>query len=172
MLMNTLSTLFNWLNDSQLAILISENDYLFPWIESVHVLAITIFFGSLALVDFRLMGLAFLEKTFHRFSEAILPLTWIAFGFALITGALLFISKAITYSHNNFFLAKMCLLICAGINMIIFQKWTGRNMADWGINDRTPLAAKLAGLISLLLWISIIICGRWIGFTLAPTLGS
>ena len=80
MLMNTIIDLLNWLNDSQLAVLISENDYLFPWIESIHVLAITIFFGSLALVDLRLIGLAFLEKTIYRVSEAILPLTWIAFG--------------------------------------------------------------------------------------------
>ena len=172
MLMNTIIDLLNWLNDSQLAVLISENDYLFPWIESIHVLAITIFFGSLALVDLRLMGLAFLEKTIYRVSEAILPLTWIAFGIALITGSLLFISKAITYSHNAFFLAKMCLLICAGINMMIFQKITGRDMADWGVGNHIPLSARLAGLISLLLWISIIIYGRWIGFTLTPTMGS
>jgi hypothetical protein len=167
-----ISSLLQWLNDSALAILISENDFLFPWIESIHVLAITTFFGSIAMVDLRLIHIGFLERSVHRLSLEILPYTWTAFCIAFVTGGLLFISKAISYAHNEFFLIKMCLLIGAAINMLIFQKITGSQMSSWVPHAQPPRAAKIAGIISLLLWITIIICGRWIGFTLLPTLGS
>jgi hypothetical protein len=167
-----LNSLLHWLNDSEIAILISENDLLFPWIEAIHVLAITTFFGSLAMVDLRLINIGFLERSVHRITEEVLPFTWKAFTLALVTGSLMFLSKALTYSHNNFFLMKMILLVCAGINMLIFQRVTGSQMSTWLPHAQPPLAAKMAGIISLFLWIAIIICGRWIGFTLEPTLGS
>jgi hypothetical protein len=166
-----LNTFLHWLADSQIAILISENDVIFPWIEALHVLAITTFFGSIVMVDLRLIHIGFLERSVHRLTQEVLPYTWKAFGVALITGSLLFVSRAITYSHNNFFLIKMCLLVAAGINMLVFQKVTGHQMSTWVPHAQPPAAAKLAGVISLFLWICIIICGRWIGFTLQPTLG-
>jgi uncharacterized membrane protein len=170
-LLTYISPMIEWLNDSQLATQISESDSLFPWIESFHVLAITAFFGSIAIVDLRLIHIGFIEEPVHQLSQTVLPYTWKAFGIALITGSLLFISKASTYSENTFFLCKMFLLICAGINMLVFQTIIGKNIAAWPAFSKPPVGAKIAGFVSLTLWLSVIICGRWIGFTLVPSLG-
>ena len=59
----------------------------------------------------------------------------------------------------------MVLLALAGINMLIFELTTGRTVHRWDKDEAAPLAGKTAAVLSLLLWITIIFMGRWIGFT-------
>ncbi|MBO9669049.1 MAG: hypothetical protein J7485_00885 [Sphingobium sp.] len=164
----TIDTIMQSIVESPLAVRIAEDPVLFPWIELAHVLAITIVFGSILLVDLRLMGLAARDYPIARLSKAVVPVTWVAFLFAAATGGLLFISNAVTYYGNFYFRAKILLMICAGLNMAIFHVWTWRSVAQWDENPRVPAAVRFAGLISALLWVTIIVCGRWIGFTMAP----
>src|SRR5689334_3078635 len=112
---------FQWLYDSGIGTAIRESGSLFPWIESVHVLSITLVVGSIAVVDLRLLGIASKGRAISRLSDEVLPLTWVALVVAAITGTLLFVSNAVKYSHNPFFIAKMCLLVLAGLNMVVFQ---------------------------------------------------
>lgn len=163
-----IDSFLNMLAESQLGISIAEDPVLFPWIEVCHVLAITIVFGSILLVDLRLAGIAGRDYPISRMSRAVVPLTWVAFIIAAITGGLLFISNPVTYFGNFAFRAKMLLMLCAGINMAIFHVWTMRSMARWDETPYIPLAVRCAGLISILLWVTIVVCGRWIGFTMAP----
>ena len=85
---------------------------------------------------------------------------------AAITGALLFSSNATTYAHNFFFQGKLVLLVVAGLNMAVFHFFGIGDVERWGAARQTPIAAKAAGAVSLLVWISVIAFGRWIGFTL------
>jgi hypothetical protein len=145
---------------------IRENDALFPWIESVHVLAITLVVGSIAIVDLRLLGWASMDRPAARLTSSILPITWTAFGVAAITGASLFVAKALAYSNNFYFQGKMILLILAGINMALFHALAGQHIETWSADTKPPIIAKIAGGLSLTLWILIVGFGRWIGFTL------
>jgi len=52
--------------------------------------------------------------------------------------------------------------------MAVFHLLTARGMPLWDRDARVPLSAKVAGLISLLIWATIVALGRWIGFTMAP----
>jgi len=156
------------LGESTIGSTIAENAILFPWIEVIHVLAITLVFGSILLVDLRLAGLAGRDYPIMSMSKAVVPLTWTAFIVAAISGGLLFISNPITYFGNFYFRAKMLLMICAGVNMAIFHIWTLRGARNWDMAARPPLMVRAAGLISIALWVSIVACGRWIGFTMAP----
>jgi hypothetical protein len=158
------------LHGNPIAQTIRENELLFPWIEALHVLAITLVFGSIALVDLRLVGVRALSRPISKISEELLPVTWMAFLVAAITGTILFTSNALSYSQNFYFISKIILLALAGINMLCFQFIIGRNLEGWSHLRQLPNSARIAGAISLLLWISIIICGRWIGFTLEPVL--
>jgi hypothetical protein len=155
--------LLRWLEATTIATTIAENDVLFPWIESVHVLAITLVVGSIFIVDLRLIGWASLDRAAHDLTKEVLPLTWGAFTLAAITGLLLFAAKATNYGHNTLFLTKLVLLALAGLNMI-FHVVTGREIENWG--TASPLTARIAGGISLALWIGVVTCGRWVGFTL------
>jgi hypothetical protein len=136
----------------------------------VHVLALTLVIGSIAMVDLRLLGLRSRDRGVVETTAEVLPITWTAFVFALISGGLMFSSNALAYAHNTFFQAKMALLVFAGLNMLGYHLVVGRNASSWHTGVSTPLKARLVGGTSLVLWIAIAACGRWIGFTInAPT---
>ena len=160
-----LDNALNWLQATAVARAISEDEILFPWIESVHVLAIVLVVGTITIVDLRLLGVASLNRAVGRLMRDVLPLTWGAFVVAAITGSLLFSSNARTYAHNIFFQGKLVLLTLAGLNMAIFHVVGIRDIDRWGASRQTPFAAKAAGAVSLLVWVAVIACGRWIGFT-------
>jgi len=155
-----------WLQTTGFATAIREGDTLFPWIECVHVLTITFVVGSIAAVDLRLLGLASRDRRFSRLNAEIVPLTWAAFAVALTSGFLLFSAKAVQYGANLSFELKMGLLLLAGLNMTVFQLLTFRGVAAWDAGPSTPPSAKLAGALSLTLWIAIVACGRTLGFTM------
>jgi hypothetical protein len=162
-----LERLFLWLQQTNIATTIREGDAWFPWIECVHVLALTLVIGSIAIVDLRLIGWASRHRSIAKLSADVLPCTWLAFAVAVISGLLLFSSNAVKYSHNFPFQLKMLLLVFAGLNMSIFHAFSNPRMRHWEMTSRTPWPAKLAGAMSLLLWIGIAAFGRWIGFTMA-----
>jgi uncharacterized membrane protein len=154
------------LQNSAIPTAIREGEHLFPWIECVHVLALTIVIGSIAIVDSRLIGFTSRDRTVAETTAAVLPITWIAFGVAAITGALLFSSNALAYSHNGYFQAKLALIAIAGLNMLTYHVLFARQAGAWRSAALTPPSARIVGAISLGLWIGVVACGRWIGFTI------
>lgn len=161
-----LEGLFEWLQDTPIATAVRENDVLFPWIESIHVLAFVMVVGSISIVDLRLLGLASRERPISGLLREVLPLTWGAFAVAAVAGFLLFSSKAVDYAHNAVFQTKLIFLALAGINMLVFHAITGRDVKHWKASAPAPIAARVAGAASLTVWIGVVACGRWIGFTL------
>lgn len=158
-----------WLHDSPFGTTIRENSVLFPWIESVHVLALTLVVGSIVIVDLRLLGIASRNRSIMSVTGEVLPFTWTAFVFAVLTGSALFASHAVGYAHNLQFRIKLALLLLAGINMLTFHLgFFGRGSGRWSDSSMTPWPGKVAGTISLLLWIGVVAAGRWIGFATIP----
>src|SRR5208283_35354 len=96
-----------WLYATGWAAAIRENAYAFPWIECVHVLAITQVVGSISIVDLRLLGLAWRDRPVGRVLRDVLPITWASFGLAVASGFLLFSSNAPAYARNPFLRLKL-----------------------------------------------------------------
>jgi hypothetical protein len=164
--MQQLQVFISYFEKSALADTIRENDLLFPLIESVHVLSICLVVGSILAVDLRLLGLASIRRPASRVISGILPVTWSAFAIAVASGSLLFISNATEYLGNGYFVAKIFLICMAGLNMAVFHGISARDLPRWENDAVPPLPARLAGGLSILLWVSVITCGRWIGFTM------
>jgi Family of unknown function (DUF6644) len=158
-------TFLESLESSGLASWIRESLYAFPLIESCHVIGLTMVFGTIAVVDLRLLGFAWVQRPFTRVAKDIFRWTWIAFALTVTTGLLMFITNARIYYGNAQFRAKMLFIGLSGLNMLIFELTTGRHVRRWDTNKSAPTAGRLAGALSLLLWISVIFLGRWIGFT-------
>jgi hypothetical protein len=135
-----------------------------PIVESIHVLAAATVFGTIFIVDLRLLGFPNTGRPFTRISNEMLRLTWAAFFLALVTGAVMFAPNASTYFMNTAFRFKMLFLLAAGLNMLVFHLVTYRGVGAWD-DGSPPRAAKLAGLLSILIWLTVIFLGRWIGFT-------
>jgi hypothetical protein len=165
-MMEQLRVLISYFESSALADNIRESDVLFPLIESVHVVSICLTVGFISAVDLRLLGLASTDRSVSRIMYGILPLTWIAFAIAVASGGLLFISNATKYLGNGYFDAKILLICAAGLNMAIFHALSAKDLPRWDNDTRPPLPARLAGGLSILLWVAVVACGRWIGFTM------
>ncbi len=163
-----LKELISILENSGLADNIRENDVLFPLVELVHVLAICLVVGSILAVDLRLLGVAWIQRSVSSVTRGVLPLTWGAFVVAVGSGGLMFISNATKYLGNGFFIAKMILIGVAGLNMAVFHLISAKDLPRWDNESRLPLPARLAGGVSILIWIAVVACGRWIGFTMEP----
>src|SRR5690242_10773048 len=127
-----------------------------PIIESIHVLAAATVFGTIFIVDLRLLGFPNTRRPFTRVSDELLKLTWTAFFTALVTGVLMFAANANTYYENTAFRFKMAALLLAGLNMAIFQLVTFRTVGRWNTDVKPPSAARLAGVLSILVWLTVI----------------
>jgi hypothetical protein len=163
-----MSDIPQYLYDTPLAIALREGASLFPWVESIHVLAITLVVGTIAIVDLRLIGFSAHRKSADRLIRDMLPYTWVAFAVAVVTGTLMFISNAPSYWANTEFRVKLCLIVLAGLNMAFFHLTSYRKIGHWDENSPPPGLVRAAGLTSLTLWVLAVFFGRWIGFTLAP----
>src|SRR5204863_9624719 len=126
-----ISTFLASLESSSLATRIRDSLYIFPLIESTHVLGLAMVFGTIAIIDLRLLGVASTQRSFKRMASDILKWTWAAFAVAAATGGLMFITNAGVYYHNSFFRAKMALLVLAGVNMLAFELTSGRTIHRW-----------------------------------------
>jgi hypothetical protein len=161
----TIDQLLNLIQHTSLATFVHEGNWGFPLAECLHVLSITIVFGSILMMDLRLVGLASRDSAVTKLSKEVLPYTWVAFGCAVITGAILFISRAEVYWHNPQFELKFLFMALAAANMLVFHFGAFRRVADWDAVLPPPPAARLAGALSISLWIAVVFFGRWIGFT-------
>jgi len=150
-----------WLQNTPLAVLVGE--VWFPWVESSHVVFTALVVGSILIVDSRLLGMGPQQLRITQIARQLLPVTWVAFAGAAITGAMLFMANATNYIHNTPFLVKMCLLLALGLNMLYFHVVTYRDVERWDTGRPSP-AARTAGFISTVLWLAVIVFGRWIGF--------
>ena len=153
------------LESSSLAIGIRDSLYLFPLIESFHVVGLTLVFGTTVIIDLRLLGMASALRPYTRITSDTLKWTWAAFVLTAMTGALMFMTSASVYYDNFFFRTKMVLLALSGINVLIFEFTTGRTVHRWDRDAAAPVAGRTTAVLSLLLWVAIIFMGRWIGYT-------
>jgi hypothetical protein len=160
-----IAAILKWLETSALAGRLRDSLFLFPLIESTHVIGLALVFGTIAIVDLRLLGIASAQRSFQRMWSDILKWTWAAFALTALTGALMFITNAGVYYHNFFFRTKMLLLALTGVNMLAFDLTARRTVDRWDRAPSAPPAGKAVAAVSLVLWIGIIFMGRIIGFT-------
>jgi hypothetical protein len=164
-----LSDVLSAVEDTGVAGFVRENPFAFPGLEAVHVAAIMLVVGSIFMLDLRLIGVASRNHAVTKLADEVLPWTWASFLIAVITGALLFTGQAGAYATNLQFQLKMGLMVLAGLNMLLFHFVTWRSVHDWNTTTPTPIAARLAGLLSLAFWIAVVICGRWVGWTVSAS---
>lgn len=136
-----------------------------PFVNTLHVLCIILVYGSILVVDLRLLGLLDRGRAITQLSREMLTLTWAAFAGAVLSGGLFFAANATTYWFNTAFRFKMLAILLAGINMLVFQFITLRGVNAWDRDAPTPGAAKLAGALSIVIWTTVVVLGRVIGFT-------
>jgi Family of unknown function (DUF6644) len=153
-----------WLDQSSVGMTIRQSLWLFPAIETVHLLGMAALVGTIGVLDLRLLGWVARRQPVSEMAGRLIPWAWAGFVVQAITGALLFSSEAVKIYGNPAFRLKMLLLLVAGLQAVIFQKVISGKLAAWDERPSLPMLAKVAGLSSILLWIAIVTAGRFIGF--------
>lgn len=157
--------IFQQLNDSGMSEWLRTSLKALPIVNALHVISIATVFGTIFLVDLRLLGYPNVNRSFTRLHHELVRWTWAAFALAVVSGLLMLAVNAVTYYRNTAFWLKMGVIVVAGINMLVFERWTAKSAPSWDQGVMPPTRARLAGALSLVLWISVIVLGRWIGFT-------
>ena len=158
----------HWLDATQFSAVMRESVWAEPIVETIHVLTLTLFLGFVLLLDLRLLDVVLRRKRVSEMFEQFNP--WLFRGFAvmLVTGLLLFSADPVNFYSTLFFKLKMVMLVLAGLNVALYHATIGKQIAEWDLAPATPWQVKLAGGVSLLLWVAIVACGRGIAYALPP----
>ena len=153
-----------WLESTRGSMALHESIWVYPIVESIHVLTLSLFLGLAVIVDLRLLGASLLATPVSQVMRRFVP--WMLAGFAVmvVSGALLFYAAPVRTYSNVFFRLKMAFLLLAGLNVAAFHFSTSRTMPQWDLDRRPPVRARLAGVLSLALWAAIAVCGRMIAY--------
>lgn len=162
--MPNLLELCKWLDQTAVGAAVRQSLWLFPAIETLHLLGMAALVGTVAVLDLRLLGWAMRRERVSALVGRVLPWVWVGFAVQVVTGGLLFSSEAVKVYSNPAFRMKMLLIFLAGVHAFIFHWIVYRDVANWDDSALLPLKAKLSGFVSILLWIGIVAAGRFIGF--------
>jgi hypothetical protein len=152
---------------SSLGVAMRQWLWLYPSVEIVHITGIALLFGSIAVFDLRLLGLS-RGIPVRTLAKHVLP--WTAASFLLIvpSGLMMFTAHASDFIQSGVFVLKMGLILAAGLNAALFHTITFRTADVWDAEEMRklppPPSARLAGALSLLLWLSVIACGRLLAY--------
>ncbi len=157
-----------WLQGTQFSTTMRDSLWAEPLVETIHVLTLTLFLGFAVLLDLRLLGVALRRRPASEVLRQLNP--WLIAGFVvmIISGVLLFSGDPVSFYSTAFFKVKMIMLVLAGLNVLIFNATIGRRTAEWDRAVQTPTAAKIAAVVSLVLWVAIVAAGRAIAYALPP----
>lgn len=154
---------WQWLENGFVAVAIRQSAWLYPALEIVHIAGIVLLVGPAFMFDLRLLGFA---KKLSVAALADYLLSWSRRGLLLVipSGLFLFITNATTLAYDEVFWLKMVLLIIAALNALVFHRRTFRFISSRDENIRLTAGAKAAAVASIILWLSIITCGRLLAY--------
>jgi hypothetical protein len=166
-----LLSICQWLDSTRFNAMLRQSTWAFPTFDTIHTLGIVLVAGTIMLVDLRLLGLGLRSVPVAQLVARIVPATLGGFALMLVSGGLLFSSEAVKMYHSPAFRIKVVLLALAGLNALIFHRTIYRDVANWDPGAIAPARARLAGLLSLVLWMAIIAAGRAIAYAPGYDLG-
>jgi hypothetical protein len=156
----TLFEICQWIQYHPVLVEMRSSPWLFPVIAVIHLMGLTVIGGSVLLVDLRLLGLGLSRQPVARLARD--AERWLLFSLPVMlsTGLLLFMCFATKYYFLTFFWVKMASLLL----VLVFTFSVRRNVVMADETRISPVRSKLVALVSLSLWTTVALGGRWIGF--------
>jgi hypothetical protein len=155
------------LEGSGLGVAMRQWLWLYPSVETVHIVGIGMLFGSIAVLDLRLIGFS-RHISARVLARHVLPWTLGSFALIIPSGLLMFTAHATEFIESEVFLLKMGLILAAGVNAGVFHTTVFRSADVWDAEEMRklppPPSVRASAAISLLIWISVIACGRLLAY--------
>ena len=153
--------IFLALQESALGHVMRSSPALYPAVEILHILGFVVLVGSILALDLRLLGLG-RAVPIQPMAQLLLPLSRCGFLLAVSMGFLLFSADAAHVVRNPAFQTKLLLIAAALVNILIAHVGPWRRLALW--RSEASDGAKVAALVSVLLWLSAVCSGRLIAY--------
>ena len=152
-----------WLESSAVAVAMRQWLWLYPAVEVLHIAGIAALVGGAVMFDVRLLGVS-RGLPVAALASHLLPWARVGLGMVALSGALMFTAHATEWAQNPAFRVKLLLIVAAGANAWAFHRWPFRGVARWDRDLPAPAPARLAALLSMVLWLSVIACGRLLAY--------
>ena len=159
-----LLALWQWLVSAPASALIRESRWLFPVIETLHVVGLVLFLGLTVMLDLRLIGLSWRAVRVSEMVGGLLPWAAVGAALAVVSGMLVYMSDPPHYLANLFFRFKAVVIVLAVLNSWWFHAGPYQRVREWDLDPVPPAAARVAGYLSLALWATVAVCGRLIPY--------
>lgn len=141
--------------------------WLYPAVETVHIVGIGLLFGSIAILDLRLLGVS-RSIPVRALARHVLPWTAAAFILIVPSGLMMFTAHASDFISSPVFAVKMCLILGAGLNAALFHAIVFPSVEVWDSEEMRklgpPPSARVSAALSLVIWVAVIGCGRLLAY--------
>ena len=151
--------LFQWLGNSPVGLFMQQSTYAFAVTEMLHLLSLSILGGAILIVNLRLLGVGLRSQSAAALDRELKPFLIGSLAVSVLTGILLLSEEPMKCYYNEAFRLKMLFLALAVFFYFVIQE----RLFQREPSGARGLFAKLAGVISLLLWLSVGLAGRAIG---------
>jgi len=155
---------FEWLGNTSWSIALHESRYVFLLVLMIHVLTLSVFVGTAAMIDLRLLGKTMTRVPVSQVVTRLLPWSEAGFLVMVVTGTLLFYAAPVARYENVFFRLKMAALLIAVINVWVFRRTIYRRIGEWDLDPVPPRRVRMVGALSLILLAIIITAGRMMAY--------
>jgi hypothetical protein len=136
---------------------------LYPLVEMGHILGLATLVGSILVLDLRLIGLVRgLQPA--QVIRVTVPVAACGLVLAAMTGSCLFIAEAAAHARSPLFYLKQSLILFGLVNIVVFHRMLMPRAVIWPVDSPPPTAARIAGAISAITWVSVLACGRLLAY--------
>ena len=153
-----------WLDGHAWSTALHESLWVYPLLNSTHVLSVMLFVGLLMMVDLRMLGVAFKESPVSELTSRLLP--WSVAGFVVMfaSGLLLYYAIPVRTTHSVWFRVKVVLLFVGAINAWFFHRRVSQDRERWDNQPKPPGGVRATAAISRATWTGVIVMGRMIAY--------
>ncbi len=156
-----------WIATTELHRIVTEVPWVWATLETLHFLGLALLVGTIGVLDLRLLGVA--KGLPLAACQRLVPLGVAAFALELLTGSIFFAGAPYQYIYNFAFQMKVIFILVAGVNIVIFYgAGVSRKTFAVGANQAVPRAGRVAGAVSITMWIGVMYWGRMLTFFRPP----
>jgi len=155
-----------WIANTELNHAFQENAaWLVPTSQSIHIISVCVLFTCAILISMRILGVTSIGRTVSQLTDTLVPWMWGALGVLLLTGTIQTIAEPVRQFVTPVFWAKMIMIVVVMTITAVFTGKVRANAAAWDAAASLPPGARQFAIVSAFLWVVIIVCGRFIGYT-------
>jgi hypothetical protein len=157
----------DWLSTTPLSAALQDAAWVIPVSQSIHIMAVSVLFASACMINLRILGLTRYGRTVSQLAHTLLPWMWSALLVLLATGTVQTIAEPVRQFVTPVFWAKMSMVLVTTGMTALFARRVRADAAAWDHAASRPRGARGFAILTTVLWVAIIVCGRFIGYTFA-----